>query len=63
QQTAAWAFAETNLVRLEIVAAVDNHASRRVAEKAGAVFEGIARRRLLVHGASHDAAVYSLVRD
>ena len=59
---AAWAFANTDLVRLEIVAAVGNQASQRVAEKAGAWREGIARSRLLLHGVPHDAVVYSIVR-
>ncbi len=62
RQLAAWAFANTDLVRLEIVAAVGNQASLRVAEKAGAIREGIARSRLLFHGASHDAVVFSIVR-
>jgi RimJ/RimL family protein N-acetyltransferase len=51
------------LERIEIVAAVGNTASQRVAEKAGAVREGVARRRLRVHGIQHDAVVYSFVRD
>ncbi len=60
---AAWAFSRTDLVRLEVVAAVGNARSRRVAEKAGALLEGVARSRLLVHGTPHDAAVYSIVRE
>ena len=60
---AAWAFANTDLVRLEIVAAVGNQASQRVAEKGGAQREGIARSRLLFHGAAHDAVVYSMLRE
>src|SRR5574337_302695 len=40
---------------------VDNAASRRVAEKIPAAFEGIARSRLALHGGAHDAAVYSLI--
>ncbi|RDI97529.1 N-acetyltransferase [Dyella solisilvae] len=49
------------LQRLEIVAAADNLASRRVAEKAGARLECIARQRLTLHGQPQDAAVYALV--
>jgi ribosomal-protein-serine acetyltransferase len=60
---AGWAFAHTDLDRLEIVAAVGNLASRRVAEKAGAALEGIARRRLRVGEVAHDAAVYAILRD
>ncbi len=59
---ASFAFRETPLRRLEIVAAVENIASQRVAERAGAVREGILRDRLYFHGRSHDAVLYSLVR-
>ena len=55
-------FERLYLVRLEIVAAELNVASRRVAEKVGAQFECVARNRLLVHGAPTAAAVYSLIR-
>jgi ribosomal-protein-serine acetyltransferase len=58
---AAFGFERLGLQRLEIVAAEQNLPSRRVAEKSGAHFEGLARRRLLVHGQALDAAVYSLV--
>lgn len=63
RQLAAWAFANTELVRLEIVAAVGNAASIRVAQNAGAVREGIARSRLRFHGTSHDAEIFSIARD
>ena len=59
---ARWAFAETNLERLEIVVAQGNVASQRVAESVGATCEGVARRRLLLHGHFHDALVHSIVR-
>jgi RimJ/RimL family protein N-acetyltransferase len=57
-----WAFAHTDLIRLEIIIAVDNVASCRVAEKAGAVREGTLKNRLLLHGAARDAAIFSLTR-
>jgi ribosomal-protein-serine acetyltransferase len=57
-----WAFAHTDLIRLEIVAAVDNIGSCRVAEKAGAVREGTLTNRLLLHGVAHDAAIFSFTR-
>lgn len=60
---AAWAFAHTELVRLEIIAAVGNRASQRVAEKAGAHREGVLRQRLQLHGVWHDAVMSSIVRD
>ena len=57
-----WAFRTTDLVRLEIVIALGNAASHRVAEKAGAVREGVLRRRLMLHGRAHDATMFSLTR-
>jgi ribosomal-protein-serine acetyltransferase len=60
--TRDWGFANTDLARLEVLVAVGNAASRRVAEKSGAVYEGILRSRLLVHGARHDAAIYAFIR-
>ena len=59
---ARWAFENTELERLEIVVAVGNLRSLRVAEKVGAVREGVLRRRLRLHGAHHDAVLFSLVR-
>jgi RimJ/RimL family protein N-acetyltransferase len=59
---AAWAFRNTALERLEIVVAVGNARSQRVAEKVGAVREGVLRRRLFLHDTFHDAIMYSLVR-
>ena len=57
-----WGFTQTDLVRLEVLIAVGNAASRRVAEKAGAVYEGTLRQRLIVHGTRHDAALYAFIR-
>ncbi len=62
RQAAAFAFGRTDLVRLEIVCAVGNRRSQRVAERAGAVREGILRSRLVLRGQSLDAVMYSLVR-
>ena len=61
-QVADFAFQKTDLVRLEIVCAAGNERSQRVAERAGAVREGMLRHRLLVHGQPVDAVMYSLVR-
>jgi ribosomal-protein-serine acetyltransferase len=58
---ARWAFAELDLERIEIVAATGNVASQRVAFRAGATREGIARRRLRIGDEQHDAVVFSLV--
>jgi len=59
---ASWTFEHTDLERLEIVAAVGNKASQRVAEKAGALREGILRSRVCIHGRCHDAYMHSLLR-
>jgi RimJ/RimL family protein N-acetyltransferase len=57
-----WAFANTDLARLELVMAVENTRSARVAEKAGANFEGVLRARLRLHGRTHDARLYAFTR-
>jgi ribosomal-protein-serine acetyltransferase len=58
---AKFGFEQLGLQRVEIVVAVDNQASQRVAEKAGATREGVLRRRLLIRGVSMDAVLFSLV--
>jgi len=60
---AQWAMVNTDLIRVELVIAVANAASRRVAEKAGATSEGMQRNRLWLDGTAHDAMMYSIVRD
>src|SRR6266851_1349603 len=55
---ARFGFEQMGLQRIEILAAVPNIASQRVAEKAGAVREGVLRKRLLVRGESQDAVLY-----
>ena len=57
-----WAWRSTDLERLEVVVAVQNVASLRVAEKAGAVRESVLRHRLLLHGVFHDAVMFSFIR-
>ena len=61
QLIARFGFGVLTLQRLEILTEVDNLASQRVAEKAGAVREGILHRRLVIQGNSVDAVVYSLI--
>lgn len=58
---ARFAFDTLQLSRLEIFARPDNLKSRRVAEKAGAKFEAMARNRVVQHGHAYDAALYSLI--
>ncbi len=52
---------ELNLGRIEILAAVENRRSQAVAERAGALREGVLRRRLRVGEAIQDAVVFSFV--
>ena len=58
---ARFAFDHLGFQRIEIIAAVRNVASQRVAEKAGAVRECVARKRLLINGVRQDAVVFSLL--
>ena len=58
---ARFSFEQVGLHRVEILAAVPNLASQRVAEKAGAVREGVLRKRLLIGGESQDAVLFSLI--
>ena len=58
---ARFGFEQLGLHRIEIVAAVGNVPSQRVAEKVGATREGVLRRRLLIRGESLDAVLFSLV--
>lgn len=61
QAITEYGFGQLKLTRLEIVAPERNAPSRRVAEKVGAVFECVARNRVMVHGKPQPAAIYSLV--
>ena len=55
------AFEELKLNRLEIFMSTANEASRKVAEKAGANYEGKMRRRIVVKGRIDDAFLYSII--
>jgi RimJ/RimL family protein N-acetyltransferase len=58
---AAFGFAELGLGRIEVLAAVGNRRSQAVAERLGALREGVLRRRLRVGDDVQDAVVFSLV--
>ncbi|MGY5452428.1 GNAT family N-acetyltransferase [Agarivorans sp. MS3-6] len=58
---ADYAFNALQLNRLEMVIAEHNFASRRVADKANAQFEGLARARVVEYGKPVHAAIYSLI--
>lgn len=62
RQVAVFAFGATELNRLEIITAVENRASQKVAEHLGAVREAVVRSRLCLHGKPHDAVQYAIVR-
>ena len=49
------------LKRIEILMSIKNEPSRKVADRIGAHYEGIARNRLLLHGVSHDAHMFSII--
>jgi ribosomal-protein-serine acetyltransferase len=57
-----WTFANTDLARLEIVAAVENVRSQRVAEKSGALREGVFPERATRDGRPVAAVVYAVTR-
>ncbi len=58
---ARFGFGKLKLNRIEIVIAVGNKASQRVAEKIGAKREGILRNRLVVRDRVYDAVMFSLI--
>jgi RimJ/RimL family protein N-acetyltransferase len=58
---AEFGFEDLRLNRIEILTAIGNVASQRVAEKSGAKKEGILRNRLLLHNFPQDAVMYSLI--
>jgi RimJ/RimL family protein N-acetyltransferase len=62
RQMSEFAFRNTDRMRLEIVCAVENRRSQRVAERVGAIREGVLRNRLQLHGRAVDAVMYSLTR-
>ncbi|MBV2365487.1 GNAT family N-acetyltransferase [Streptomonospora nanhaiensis] len=58
---AHWALRDQRFQRVELKAATGNTASRRVAEKAGFVYEGTERNAMPLHRGRTDLAVYSLI--
>lgn len=58
---ASFGLGKLGLRRIEIVIAVGNDASRKVAQKLGALYEGIQRMRLRIGDISHDAHMYTLL--
>jgi len=58
---ARFAFESLGLIRVEIVVALENQASLRVAEKIGAHDEGILLNRMVIGKSIYDAHMYSLL--
>jgi ribosomal-protein-serine acetyltransferase len=56
---AQFAFEHLGIIRTEIVIATGNLASQRVAQKAGAHYEGILANRMVVRTEVYDAVMYS----
>jgi RimJ/RimL family protein N-acetyltransferase len=63
RQLSRWAFQVKDLHRLEILAAVDNIASQRVAVKVSGTPEGILKERLLLHGQRHDCLLFAILKE
>jgi RimJ/RimL family protein N-acetyltransferase len=61
RRLAQYGFEKLSFHRIEIVVKKDNPVSLKVAEKLGAVREGLLRNRLLSHGAPVDAYMHSLI--
>jgi len=61
RQTARYGFDELGFQRIEIVVSKDNAPSLRIAEKVGAVREGLLRNRLQINDLAHDAYMHSLI--
>jgi RimJ/RimL family protein N-acetyltransferase len=58
---AGWVLLDQGFHRVELFAAVENHRSQRVAEKAGFVREGVARNSGFTHHGQVDMAQFSLI--
>ena len=61
KQVARFAFENLGIIRVEIVIALKNQASIRVAEKIGAHDEGILLNRMVIGKSIYDAHMYSLL--
>jgi RimJ/RimL family protein N-acetyltransferase len=59
RQLTEWAFAELDLLRLELMISVENAASKRVAERCGYVREGVLRSLHLKQGIHEDTEIWS----
>ncbi|MCX4027185.1 GNAT family N-acetyltransferase [Endozoicomonas sp. SM1973] len=60
---AQFCFEELNLIRVEIVVDIDNHASIKTAKKVGGQFEGRLRHRSRTSGQPRDSYMFGLFPD
>jgi RimJ/RimL family protein N-acetyltransferase len=60
---ARWAFDELGIKRLQLTCGPDNHASQRVAERAGFTREALLRSHIPFKGGRRDTVVFSLLPD
>lgn len=58
---ARYGFEKLGAIRIEIIIALGNMASKRVGEKARAHFDGTLRNRIFQHGTARDAYMYSIL--
>lgn len=58
-----YAFEALDLHRIEIHVALENHRSRRIAERLGFAMEGVLRQVQRLRGQYYDHALYALLRD
>jgi len=54
-----WAFTELGMIRLELMIDVENHASKKVAERCGYVREGVLRSLYFKQGRRQDTELWS----
>jgi RimJ/RimL family protein N-acetyltransferase len=54
-----WAFAELGMLRLELLISVDNAASKKVADRAGYVRDGVLRSAYVKPGVREDTEIWS----
>ncbi len=59
RQLTAWALADLDMFRLELLISVDNHASKRVAENCGYVREGVLRAFHVKQDVREDTEIWS----
>jgi RimJ/RimL family protein N-acetyltransferase len=55
-------FIDLQLNRVQLYMSVNNHASKKIAEKVGAKLEGIMRERIVREDKIEDAYLYSVIK-